>query len=228
MVRLAVSTFVAGLLFTALIMGPAYALTGRLDWLRGWLAVGVCFLASAVGGVYFLLTDPGLVRERAKAPQTRTAADGLATALIVAVVIGFCTATAYDSLRLQALRLPPAVSLATGATVFTVGIAIIVWTFRVNSFATTVVEVQEARNQKVIDTGPYRFVRHPMYFGAIWYFAGLALILESPAMALAALVIFPLAFMARILVEEGVLRRDLDGYADYQSRVRTRIVPGLF
>jgi protein-S-isoprenylcysteine O-methyltransferase Ste14 len=98
----------------------------------------------------------------------------------------------------------------------------------VNSFATTVVEVQKTRNQRVIDTGPYRFVRHPMYFGAIWYFVGVALMLESLAAAMAAIVIFPLAFLPRMLVEESMLRCDLAGYADYQSRVRARILPGVF
>ncbi len=228
MLRLVLSTLVSALLFAALIMGPAYAFTGNLDWLRGWLVVGICILASAVGGIYFLVTDPGLVRERTKAPQTKTPADTLATLFILLVVIGFCTAAIYESRRLQLLPLSPDVSLAAGVVVFAIGIAIVVWTFRVNSFATTVVEVQEVRNQRVIDTGPYRFVRHPMYFGAIWYFAGVALMLKSPAMAAAALVVFPVAFLPRMLVEESVLGRDLTGYADYQSRVRTRILPGMF
>lgn len=228
MLRLFLSTLVSALLFTALILGPAYALTGNLDWLRGWLVVGICILASAVGGVYFLVTDPGLVRERAKTPQPKTPADTLATLFILLVVIGFCTAAVYESRRLQLLQLSPDVSLAAGVVVFAIGIAVVVWTFRVNSFATTVVEVQEARDQRVIDTGPYRFVRHPMYFGGIWYFAGVALMLESPAAALAAIVTFPLAFLPRMLIEESVLRRDLAGYADYQSRVRTRILPGVF
>ncbi len=226
--QLVSSTLVSALLFTALIMGPAYAFTGALDWLRGWLVVGVCLFSSALGGVYFLVTDPGLVRERAKAPQTKTLADTLATLFILLVVIGFCAAAVYDSRRLQLLALPPGVSLVAGVLVFAIGVAIVVWTFRVNSFATTVVEVQEARNQRVIDTGPYRFVRHPMYFGAIGYFAGVALMLESPAMASMAIAIFPIAFLPRMLVEESVLRRDLAGYAAYQSRVRTRILPGIF
>ena len=228
MLRLFSGTLVSTLLIGALIMAPAYAFTGTLDWPRGWLVVGVFFLASALGGVYFLITDPGLVRERASAPQTKTAADTLATLFILLGVIGFCTAAVYDSRQLQLLPLSSALSLVAGAVVFAIGIAIVVWTFRVNSFATTIVEVQEARNQRVIKTGPYRFVRHPMYFGAIWFFAGVALMLESPATALAAIVIFPVAFLPRMLVEESVLRRDLAGYAEYQSRIRTRILPGIF
>ena len=228
MLRLVISTLVSGLLFTALIMGPGYAFTGTLDWVRGWVAVGACVTTSAIGGVYFLLTDPGLVRERAKAPRTQTLADAFATLFIVVVVVAFCAAAVYDSRRLQLSTLPPDASLAAGVIIFATGIGIIVWTFRVNSFATTIVEVQESRNQRVIDTGPYRFVRHPMYSGAIWYFAGIALMLESPASALGAIVIFPLAFLTRMLVEEAVLRRDLEGYADYMSRVRTRILPGIF
>jgi protein-S-isoprenylcysteine O-methyltransferase Ste14 len=228
MLRLLSSLLVSTLLFTALIMGPAYAFTGAIDWTRGWIVVAVCCFSSALGGAYFLITDPDLVGERAKPPQPKTIADALATLFILLVVIGFCTAAVYDSRWLRLLPVSSAVSLATGLLVFTIGVAIVVWTFRVNSFATTIVEVQEARKQRVIDTGPYRFVRHPMYFGAVWYFAGVALMLESLPMALAAIIIFPVAFLGRMLVEESVLRRDLAGYADYQSRVRTRILPGIF
>lgn len=228
MLRILSGTAVSTLLMAALIVGTAYFLTGDLNWERGWLVVGLFAAVSALGGLYFLITDPGLVRERARAPQTKTPADTFATLLIMLTVISFCIAAVYDSRRLQLLPLPSNASLAAGVAVFAIGIAIVVWTFRTNSFATTIVEIQEARNQRVIDTGPYRFVRHPMYFGAIWFFAGVGLMLESAALGLAAIVIFPLAFLPRMLVEENVLRRDLAGYADFQSRVRTRILPGIF
>jgi protein-S-isoprenylcysteine O-methyltransferase Ste14 len=228
MFRLLLGIAVSTLVFAALVLVPAYAFTGNLNWLRGWLVVAAFLLVDAIGGLYFLLTSPDLVRERAKAPQTKTPADTAATLFIAVVVAIFCTAAVYDSLALHLLAPLSDVSLIVGLAIFAGGIAIIVWTFRVNTFATTVVEVQEVRNQRVIQSGPYGFVRHPMYFGAIWFFAGVALMLGSPAAALAAIVIFPIAFLPRMLVEEGVLRRDLTGYAEYQSRVRTRILPGIF
>jgi protein-S-isoprenylcysteine O-methyltransferase Ste14 len=228
MLRLLLGTLVSTLLFGALILAPAYVLTGHLNWPRGWLVVGVFFVVNAAGGLYFFFTSPELVRERAKAPQTKTLADTAASLFIFLAVVAFCMATAYDSLSLHVLQLGSGISLGLGLAVFAIGLAVIIWTFRVNAFATTVVEVQEARNQHVIQSGPYRLVRHPMYFGAIWFFAGVALMLGSPAMALAAIVLFPIAFLPRMLVEERVLGRELAGYREYQSRVRSRILPSVF
>ncbi len=227
MLRLIAGTLVSTLLFAAIIMGPAYAFTHSLDWPQGWIVVISFFIVSAVGGLYFQMTDPDLVRERAQVPQTKTAADTRATLCILLCVIGFCAAAVYDSLKVQLLPLSPTLSLVTGAVVFMIGVTIVGWTFRVNSFATTIVEVQQAREQRVIDTGPYSLVRHPMYLGAVWFFAGVAMMLGSPALSLAATILFPLAFWPRMRVEEAVLRRDLPGYEAYQARVRKRILPWI-
>jgi protein-S-isoprenylcysteine O-methyltransferase Ste14 len=132
---------------------------------------------------------------------------------------------AWDRHVLHLLDLPAEASLGAGVFVFALGLGAILWTFRVNSFAATVVKIQDERQQRLIDSGPYALVRHPMYMGAILFFAGLGLILESPAAALLALPLFALGFLPRMLIEEAVLRRELPGYADYQSRVRSRIVP---
>jgi protein-S-isoprenylcysteine O-methyltransferase Ste14 len=82
------------------------------------------------------------------------------------------------------------------------GLSVIGWTFRVNSFAASVVKIQSERRQHVIDTGPYALVRHPMYMGAILFFAGLGLILGSTTAALVALPLFVIGFLPRMVVED--------------------------
>jgi protein-S-isoprenylcysteine O-methyltransferase Ste14 len=214
--------------FTALILGPAWAVTGRLDWPRGWLAVGIMFLASALGGLWFVLTDPGLVRERAAVPRAQSRADTLATLLIGLAMLVWIAAASVDGGHLHLLpSLLPAMAITVGIAFFLAGLAVIVWTMQVNSFAASVVKVQSERHQRVIDTGPYAFVRHPMYFGSIPFLMGMALVMDSTTLALAALPVFVLAFLPRIAIEEATLSRDLEGYADYQARVRWRILPGL-
>lgn len=137
--------------------------------------------------------------------------------------------TAIDVLRLQLLPAPPpSVSLWSGLGLFALGIFIIVWTFRENSFAAPVVKIQHERKHHVIDTGPYAFVRHPMYAGLIPIFAGLGLIMESSTMALAALPMVVIGLLPRMIIEEATLRRELEGYDEYLSRVRSRLVPGIF
>ena len=228
MVRLLVGLTIQSALFAILIFGPGWAFSGTLVWPRGMLALAVLVAVSGVGGLWFLKTDPALTRERASAPNPQTMRDALATGAIAISGIVWFVLVAWDVHRLHLPSFPAALSIAAGLTVFSVGVGVIIWTFRVNTFAVSVVKVQDDRAQRVIDSGPYSLVRHPMYLGAVAFFAGLGFILGSTVAALLAVPLFIVAFTPRILVEEAVLRQELIGYAAYQSRVRTRIVPGLF
>ncbi|HEY9217944.1 MAG TPA: isoprenylcysteine carboxylmethyltransferase family protein [Phenylobacterium sp.] len=226
--RLLVGLVVQTLVLTALVMAPALLITGGVDWRRGWMVVGVLFLASAAGGLWMLRTSPELTAERARLPSPTSAADRRATGVIALAVVGWFGFAALDALRLRLLPAPAAVTLALGAIVFLAGLGAILWTFRVNAFAATVVKVEAQRGHQVIDTGPYALVRHPMYLGSILFFAGLGLLLDATAAALAAIPLFALAFLPRMVLEEAVLTRELPGYADYRRRVRARLAPGLF
>jgi len=101
------------------------------------------------------------------------------------------------------------------------------WVFRENSFAAPVVKIQDERNQKVVTTGPYRFVRHPMYAGGLFYFFALPFMFGS-WLGLAVVPIFIALLLARIPIEERMLRNDLAGYDAYAARVRYRLVPGVW
>jgi len=105
--------------------------------------------------------------------------------------------------------------------------ALILRVARENSFAAPVVKIQAERGQRVIDTGPYAVVRHPMYSGAVIYFVSVALLLGS-WWGLLASPIFLLLFAIRSRLEERTLLAGLSGYADYTARVRYRLVPGVW
>jgi len=226
-VRFVASLVASTLGHIALIIVPAWAATGRIDWARGWVVIGIVFVSSAVGGLWFLVKDPDLIRERATLPRPQSPADRRATFLIGGIVIVWLVASAIDGARLDLLPSSPSASLWGGLALYLLGLGLIVWTMKVNSFAALVVKVQRERHHRVIDTGPYAIVRHPMYLGAIFYFAGIALMLQSTALALSAPPVFVAGLYPRIQVEEDTLRRGLEGYADYQRRVRYRILPGL-
>jgi protein-S-isoprenylcysteine O-methyltransferase Ste14 len=98
----------------------------------------------------------------------------------------------------------------------------IFWVLKVNSFAAANISV--ADDHKVIDTGPYAYVRHPMYAGALWLFIGMPLALGSWLTICLVPLILPVLFW-RLLDEERILRRDLPGYNEYAGRVRHRLVP---
>jgi protein-S-isoprenylcysteine O-methyltransferase Ste14 len=99
--------------------------------------------------------------------------------------------------------------------------------FAANTFAAPVVRIQSERNQRVIDTGPYALVRHPMYAAALLYLVGMPLLLGS-WYGLIGTVIFAMGISARAVQEERKLQRELPGYADYITRVRYRLIPGIW
>jgi len=98
---------------------------------------------------------------------------------------------------------------------------------RTNSYATAVVRIQDERGHQVISTGPYAFVRHPMYSGAAFYFVGIALLLGSWYAVAIAVVLIAL-FGLRAVWEENTLKAELAGYSDYAQRVRYRLIPGVW
>lgn len=225
-VRTTVTTAINSAVFIAMLLGPSRLISGGWGWQRGWFAVAVCCAETVVGTLFFLVTDPGLVRERMSA-RGQGSADRWATLLIALLMTGWFLSAASDIHLGAMLPAPPrVVSLWLGLLVHGLGLGLIVWTLRVNSFAATVVRIQA--DQRVIDGGPYRVVRHPMYLGAIFWLGGLALLLESTATAVATLPVVILGFLPRMEIEEATLGRELPGYADYQRRVRARIVPCVF
>ncbi len=215
--------------YVLLLIGPAWSLTGTADWPRGWLAIAVLGGSQLAVGIWLLKADPDLLRERLARPRSKIRQDKIATLLIMLLMLGWFLLIPVDVHHLHWLPAPPsAASLWGGLALHVFGLAIIVWTFRENSFAAPVVKIQAERQQRVIDTGPYAVVRHPMYAGMIPFFAGLGLIMESSALALAAVPMIVLGMWPRIAIEEATLRRQLDGYDAYLDRVRARLVPGLF
>ncbi len=133
---------------------------------------------------------------------------------------------AADAARWQWSNMPPSIQWA-GAVPLLLAIAFMYWVMRTNSYAAPVVKIQKERGQTVITAGPYRIVRHPLYLGALFYFAATSLVLGS-WWGLAAVPVVGLALAIRIGVEEKALREGLQGYDDYACRVRWRLIPFIW
>lgn len=208
----------------ALLFGSA----GTIDWLGGWV-----FMAEMVGGslvtvLWLKRHDPGLLKERMSGPfqKGQVFQDKLFMAAMSVIWYGWLALMALDAKR-WALSHMPFAAIILGALLIPLGFAGVLWTFRENSFAAPVVKIQNERGQKVIDTGPYALVRHPMYAGALLYMLGTPLVLGS-WLGLAALPVIVGFLIIRIYIEERTLREGLAGYADYMDRVRWRLIPGLW
>lgn len=202
-----------------------FGAAGTMNYPGGWLYLSVMIALSIIFGVYGVRVDPDLLRERLKPPvqKDQPLADKLVLVPFLLLVFGAMGFMAADAARWHWSMMPPAVQWA-GCGLLLAGFLFMFWTLRTNSFAAPVVKIQKDRGQTVVTTGPYAIVRHPMYLGAIFYFAGTSLVLGS-WWGLAAVPILALVLAVRIGIEERTLRTGLEGYDDYARRVRWRLVP---
>jgi protein-S-isoprenylcysteine O-methyltransferase Ste14 len=133
---------------------------------------------------------------------------------------------ALDAQAWRTSDMPPLLNVI-GCLLVIAGFAATVIVFRVNSFAAPVVRIQSEREQRVIDTGPYALVRHPMYAAGLIYIVGMPLLLGS-WYGLLIVPVMIVGIASRAVFEERLLQRDLPGYADYMRRVRYRLIPRLW
>ncbi|RWE73185.1 isoprenylcysteine carboxylmethyltransferase family protein [Mesorhizobium sp.] len=218
--RLVVQTFVWFGVMGALMFVSA----GTLYWWGAWVYIVVMVGLSLTMGVALARRDPGLMNERLRPPiqKTQTAADKIVLSILLVGIFAWLALMGLDfrfgwsaaSVWVQAIGMP----------VLLVGIWICYLTMLENSFAAPVVKIQDERGQKVITTGPYGYVRHPMYAGAILYFAGTALVLGSWR-GLASVLVFIVLLAIRTFIEEKTLRTGLRGYDEYAARVRYKLIP---
>lgn len=207
------------------VMGALMFLSaGTLQWTAAWVYIVVMVGLSLTMGVALARRDPGLMNERLRPPiqKTQTAADKILLSILLLGIFAWLVLMGLDT-RFGWSAAPVWVQVI-GALVLLVGIWICYLTMLENSFAAPVVKIQDERGQKVITTGPYGYVRHPMYAGAIVYFAGTALLLGS-WWGLAAVLAFILLLAIRTFIEEKTLRTGLLGYDDYAARVRYKLIP---
>jgi protein-S-isoprenylcysteine O-methyltransferase Ste14 len=205
-----------------------FAAAGTIEYTGGWLYLGIMIAISIVFGTHMVRVDPGLLRERLKPPMQKDQplADKLVVIPILLLILGGMGFMAADAARWRWSIMPPSVQW-TGCGLLLAAFLFIYWTMRTNSFAAPVVKIQKDRGQKVISTGPYAIVRHPMYFGALFYIAGTSLVLGS-WWGLAMVPILSLLFVIRIGIEEKALSTGLEGYDDYARRVRCRLIPFIW
>lgn len=202
-----------------------FSAAGTIDYTGGWLYLGAMIAISVVGGLHMSRVDPGLLKERLKPPlqKDQPLADKLVLIPILLLIFAGMGFMAADAARWRWSAMPPSVQWA-GCGLLLAAFLFMYWTMRTNSFAAPVVKIQKDRGQAVITTGPYAIVRHPLYFGALFYIAGTSLVLGS-WWGLATVPILALLFGVRITIEEKVLRTGLEGYDDYARRVRWRLIP---
>ena len=207
----------------ALLFVPA----GTLHWPAAWVFLSTIAILGIAAGLWLAKTDPALLAERMR-PMMQS---GQPTAdKNFMLVFGFVALVWFVAIGLDRRDHASSVPLALQALglamlVFSTGF--IMWVMRENSFAAPVVKLQTERGHRVVSSGPYAWVRHPMYSGTVLFFVGAPLLLGS-WWGVAMSPLFAVLFAIRIAIEERALIAGLPDYADYTTRVRYRLVPGLW
>ena len=215
----ALTKFLLGIIiFGLLIFLPA----GSLHYWQGWLLMGILFVPMFVAGLLLMVKNPELLRKRLNAKEEEKEQKSVVALSGMMFVAAFVVAGL--NWRFQWLVLPNwAVWLA--AALFLFGYVLYAEVLRENTYLSRTIEVQE--DQKVIDTGLYGIVRHPMYTATIILFLAMPLVLASPISFLIMLLYIPL-IAKRIRNEEVVLEEGLKGYREYKQRVKYKVLPYIW
>ncbi len=208
----------SALVISAFLFIPA----GTLDYWQAWAYLAVVLSPAAVVIVYFMKKDPAFLERRLRTRE-KEARQALIIRLSIPVFFIAFLIPGLDR-RFGWSAMPPWLSIAADAVVFLAYIFIFS-VFRENSYAGRTIEVEKA--QKVISSGPYAMIRHPMYLGQLAMYVATPLALGSYAAFPFFLLIIPV-FIYRILNEEEVLRRDLPGYNEYCAKTRYRLIPHVW
>ena len=221
--RLVTQTFLWLAITAALLFVPA----GTLRWPEAWIFLALWLAGGLVSGLSLAKQNPDILKERLRSPMQQ-AQKGWDRPLLLAILVGWAAFHIVAGLDVRyGLSAVPRWLEAAGAICFLLAIYVFHIVMRENTYASAVVKVDTERGHKVISTGPYAWVRHPMYGGAIFYFVGAPLLLGSwYALAIGIALIGILAL--RAVWEEQTLATELAGYADYAKRVRYRMVPGVW
>ena len=215
----AIGKVAAGIvLVAALLFLPA----GTLRWPDGWLLIVILFVPMFAAGVVMMLRSPELLRKRLSARETEEEQKQVISGSAVVFLTAFILAGL--NFRFGWIRMPRWI-VWMAAAVFIAAYALYAEVLRENVWLSRTVEVQEG--QKVVDTGLYGIVRHPMYAATLLLFLSMPLVLGSPLSFAVMLFYLPL-IVRRIKNEEKVLAEGLPGYTAYTELVRYRLIPGLW
>ena len=212
----AILKFVFGLLLIgALLFVPA----GTIRYPHGWLLIIVLFVPIFVAGLVMMFKNPELLKKRLNAKEEE--AEQKAVVALSGLMFLAAFVVAGLNYRFQWFLLPNWVVIA-GTVVFILAYVMYAEVLRENTYLSRTIEIQE--NQKVIDSGLYGIVRHPMYSATLFLFLAMGIVLGS-LFSFAILLLYIPIIAIRMKNEEKVLEEGLEGYKDYKTRVKYKVIP---
>ena len=211
--------FFAGVILVGLLI---FLPAGTISFFNGWLFMGILFVPMFLAGIVMMIKNPDLLKKRLVAKEESKEQDMVVKLSGLMFIAGFVVAGL--DFRFGWYMLPKTVSVVF-AVVFLAAYVLYAEVMRENTYLSRTIEIQE--NQKVIDTGLYGVVRHPMYSVTLLLFLSMPLVLGSVFSFLIFLV-YPFIIAKRIRNEEEFLEKELEGYIEYKKKVRYRLIPFIW
>ena len=205
-------------LIGALLFLPAWT----LDYPQGWLLMGILFVPMFLAGLVMMAKNPSLLQSRLSAKEKEREQSLVVKLSGLMFLVGFVLAGL--SFRFGWLMLPRWVSIV-GAVLFLLSYVLYAEVLRENTWLSRTIEVQEG--QQVVSTGLYGIVRHPMYMATLVLFLSMPLVLGS-ILAFVVFLAYPAIIVKRLLNEEEVLARELNGYTEYMQKVKWHLIPFIW
>lgn len=215
----ALMKFLFGLVIVFLLL---FIPAGSVDYFNGWLFIALLFIPMFIAGIIMFLKSPELLKKRLNAKEEEK--EQKIVILISGIMFLLAFILAGLNFRFGWFQLPQTV-IIIASIIFILSYIMYAEVLRENMYLSRTVEVSE--NQKVIDTGLYGIVRHPMYTSTIFLFLSMPLVLDS-LFSFMVMFIYPIVIISRIKNEEKVLERELEGYKEYKEKVKYRIVPFIW
>ena len=211
--------FFSGLIIIALLL---FVPAGTIRYMNGWLLIGILFVPMFIAGLIMMFFNPELLRKRLDANETE---ETQKTVIVLSALMFIgCFVMAGLTCRFGLISFP-SWAVKAGVVIFILSYLMFAEVLRENTFLSRTVRVEE--NQKVIDTGLYGIVRHPMYAATVFLFLSMPVVLGSPISFAIMLVYIPI-INKRMINEEEVLSEGLEGYEEYCSRVKYRVIPFIW
>ncbi|MBQ3264920.1 MAG: isoprenylcysteine carboxylmethyltransferase family protein [Ruminococcus sp.] len=215
----AIGKFLAGLVLVGLLL---FLPAGTFAFPHAWLFIGILFVPMFIAGLVMMARNPELLKKRLNAKEDEQEQKAVVALSGVMFLSAFIVAGL--NFRFSWIVLPMWAAYI-GAGVFLAGYVMYAEVLRENTYLSRTIEVQE--NQKVIDTGLYGVVRHPMYSATLIMFLSMGVVLGSPISFAITLLYIPI-IAKRMKNEEKVLEDGLDGYREYRKKVKYRVIPFIW
>lgn len=212
----AIFKFLMGLVLVGLLL---FLPAGTFAFRNAWILIGILFVPMFLAGLVMMAVNPGLLEKRLNAKEEEKEQKTVIALSGIMFLAAFIAAGLNH--RFGWLEMPGWM-VVSGVVLFLLAYAMYAEVLRENTYLSRTIEVQE--NQKVVDTGLYGIVRHPMYSSTLILFLSMGLVLSSP-ISFAILLMYIPIIVKRILNEEKVLAEGLEGYSDYMKKVKYRLVP---